>query len=290
MAKKFIKPSDYLGKMFKSWKLALITTSVISVIFLSYGFSLPNIYKSSVKISPVEGSNNPIGGLQSGLAGFASLAGVSLPASNTSKQDLLEATIKSKQLFKEFFNDDSIAPSLVASKKINSKKEIIFDKNIYDSENNKWTKKPLLTLSYRSFLNKLQFNVERQSGLIEISFKHVSPEFSYFFINKLLEKADEKIRLNDLMEAENKLLFLNNEINQTDKIEIQKSINSLIKIELEKQMLAKISKNYSYTIVDVSMVPELKYSPSRLLILIAGVFVGLISSVILIALKISFRE
>ena len=290
MAKKFIKPSDYLGKMFKSWKLALITTSVISVIFLSYGFSLPNIYKSSVKISPVEGSNNPIGGLQSGLAGFASLAGVSLPASNTSKQDLLEATIKSKQLFKEFFNDDSIAPSLVASKRINSKKEIIFDKNIYDSENNKWTKKPLLTLSYRSFLNKLQFNVERQSGLIEISFKHVSPEFSYFFINKLLEKADEKIRLNDLMEAENKLLFLNNEINQTDKIEIQKSINSLIKIELEKQMLAKISKNYSYTIVDGSMVPELKYSPSRLLILIAGVFVGLISSVILIALKISFRE
>ena len=276
--------SNFLFSKWKSLSLVIIIAVVIS---LTYGFLKPNIYRASIVIAPIENQNTVSRFMPSNLSGFASFAGINASESEVSKSIMLEATLRSRSFFQNIFENPYFAPRLFAYKTYNSKsKEIVIDSSIFNTDSAEWLEKPNVEIYHENFLDDLTFNHNLRTGIITISYDHVSPYFAAEFLQHAILVADSKLRAEKLITTESNISFLNKQLNMYENVETKEAISLLIQSEIEQKMLAEINENYSFKVIDEIYVPESKTYPSRALILIVGTF--LITFIYIIFMTINF--
>ena len=87
------------------------------------------------------------------------------------------------------------------------------------------------------------------------------------------------------MQAEESIMYLNEQLENTQQSSLRESINILFEKELKTKMFANIRTDYIVEYVDSPYIPENKYSPSRSLICIIGIMLGLFFSISYVILK-----
>jgi uncharacterized protein involved in exopolysaccharide biosynthesis len=97
-------------------------------------------------------------------------------------------------------------------------------------------------------------------------------------------RDDEKKRV------ERSIEFLDNQINQTNLSEIKNSLLELIQQELKKLMIIESSDEYIYKILEPPIVPELKSSPNRLIIIFISIVLGFVVGLFISILKNLFTD
>ena len=276
--------SNFLLSRWKSLSVVIIIAMVIS---LSYGFFQPNIYRASIVVAPIESQNNVSRFMPGNLSGFASFAGINSSESEVSKSIMLEATLRSRSFFEDIFENTYYSPGLFAYKSYNPEsKELIIDTSIYNAESAKWLEEPKIQIYHQHFLDDLIYNHNLRTGIITISFDHISPYFAAEFLQHAISEADGKLRADKLITTESNIKFLNQQLNLYENIETKEAISLLIQSEIEQKMLAEINQNYSFKVIDEIYIPESKTYPSRALILIVGTF--LITFIYIIFMTINF--
>lgn len=253
---------------------------VASSIFM---FSTPNEYASSSILSIVDDSEAGGTGFQdiaSRYGGLASLAGVSIADSSTSKSDLVLETVKSRDFFKHLSEIPGILPSLVATESYDrQEKKLIFNEAIYDSKKGVWLgDKPSLLAAHIGFLNKLTASKDKRTGFIFLSFRHISPEFSFLMTDTIISEVNNIIRQQHLQEASKALSYLNDALRNTADLGTKSSITTLVEAQLKVQMIASVRKQYVVRTIDKPYVPEWKVGPSRLQFIALATMVGFIIS------------
>ena len=129
--------AELIGVLWNKKKLVFLVTLAFSIIGVLYSLSLPNIYSSSAVLA-----SNKTNSMSSNLnqyAGLASMAGISIPSSGEVDDVALGIEVmKSYKFFEDFVIKNEILLPLISSKKWDaSTNQIIFDKNIYDSDKKK---------------------------------------------------------------------------------------------------------------------------------------------------------
>ena len=269
--------AELIGVLWNKKKLIFLVTMAFSIIGVIYSLSLPNIYSSSAVLA-----SNKTNSMSSNLnqyAGLASMAGISIPSSGEVDDVALGIEVmKSYKFFEDFVIKNEILLPLIASKKWDaSTNQIIFDKNIYDSDKKKWVSeskyaidgKLSIQFAHRHFIEN-QFNISRDNDtdFVTISFRHHSPFFAKRIIDLLIYEMNEQKRNDDITIALKSISFLEEEIQQSQLSEVKSGLNNLIQKQIEQVVLAKVTQEYLFKTASPAFASEKKSAPSRALICI----------------------
>ena len=280
-----INLKEVFNVLWTAKKLIILITAIFAIGSVTYSLLLTEYYKSESLLFARSGSENQ--GL-SQFSGLAAIAGVSLPSSGDDRAIQTIELIKSRNFVKHLLTFENILPSMMASKSYNhASQELLFDQTIYDSETKTWktTSIPSYIESHATYSEMITISQDVKTGFISINVEHISPVFAKEFLELIIREANALIRNRDIEESNKALKYLKSELSKTSFVEIKESINSLIEVQLETQMLSQINEDYILIEIEPPFIAVEKSKPSRSIITILGTILGGILSVLIVLIR-----
>jgi uncharacterized protein involved in exopolysaccharide biosynthesis len=243
---------------------ALLT--VATVVMWAYFLAVP-VYRGTVKMMPRE--NDAGGGMLQNIigqvGGLASMAGLSLGSVN--EQESI-AWLKSRALFTLFANQQKLLPILFPDK--------------WDAAAGRWRPelKPTPTMDdawamFDSGIRRVNDDTKTRVITLDITWKdrHQAADWA----NTLVHLANEELRQRALQESEASIASLDDQLKQTDSVDLRQSIFRLREVQLNRSVLAKSRREYALTVLDPAVVPDERrfVSPRRFLMLVISIPLGL---------------
>ena len=287
---------DLINKILSRKYFLIIFTAIFAFLSFFSSFLLDTKYTSSAILKSSSEGVSDISSTLSQYSGLANLAGININGSGTDSTAYALEVIKSKSFVKDLITKDNVLPMLMAVDYYDhSKGKVVYDKNIYDEESNQWVRKPKkgrnqkpdYLETYNSVVkNDLRVSLDKTTNFFKVSFTHESPKFANDFVYLVIETLNDIERNKEIKEAEQSLAFLSIQYEENLNASVQKSINNLYEIQLEREMLANVKKDYLISVIDYPFVPNKKSFPQRLLFLLIGLIFGaLISTSIILFWK-----
>lgn len=242
--------------------LCLLATMAIALL-------LPKRYETTILLAPAEEASE--GGNLSSLASqfgdFSSLAGLSLNVSGSKEEAI--AILESRSLAREFIADENLMPELFHE--------------IWDREGKKWLvekeDEPTMWDAAALFERDIRkVSVRKTDGLIALSITWRDPMIAASWTNKLVARANEKIRQAAIVEANRSIKYLEDQLEKTSAVELRQGIYRLVENNLNTIMLASVREEFAFKVLDEATAPDeddFSY-PNRLVIAIAGTLIGFI--------------
>lgn len=286
-----IKFIDIVKILWQNKLMVIGFTLFSAVISVYYALSLPNTYRSTVLLAPVENQDSSmLANLSSQFGGLAAMAGVNVGNKVTDKPALAIEVIKSRQFVSEFVDKYNLKPSLMGVEGWNMySNELIYNDKLYDKKNARWVREVDLPLKpepsdieVHEFFKNSMLNIEKdkKAGLYWISITHVSPYIAKDLVDKIVIEINEKTKQDDINEAETRIEYLTSVLQDTGVSAMKKIFYELIEQQEQTKMLAKTQKEYVFKTIDPAVVAEVKDGPKRPLICVLGTMLGFIFSVI----------
>ncbi len=285
---------ELFNALWKDKKSIIIITLISAILSVVYSLQLVNQYKSESILmvrSDSESSN-----LLSQYGGLASMAGINLPSGEDDKSSQAIKLIQSRRFVKHLLTFDNILPSIMAAKSFDPKSgKLLFSESLYDSDTKTWTRKskeegrekPSYLETHEKIFKEsiVSISQDKKTGFISIDVEHISPIFAKEFLDLIIRESNALIRMSDLEESSKALEYLTAELSRTSFVKIQESINSLIEVQLEKQMLTQIHEDYVLTEIEPPFIPEDKSKPHRAVICIIGTLIGSFFSILYVLFR-----
>jgi uncharacterized protein involved in exopolysaccharide biosynthesis len=275
----------------------LVVSFIFFAISLTYSFTLNDKFKSEaiLMISDQSSSSSQI---PSNYSSIASMAGLSLPQSDSeNKINLALEVMLSREFLYSFIDDKNLMVPIMANKGWDpATNKLIIDENIYDPVKNIWLSNkfsqngPSIHEAYEEFLSFITIEKNKLTGFITLSITSPSPINSRDWVNFLIEDINIVTKNKDLNETNKALDFLNEQVNKTSLKELREVFYSIIESEIRTKMLASVSDEYLFSIIDKPIVAERKISPNRLFISIIGAILGLIIGLTYVFMLTFIRE
>ncbi|WP_417436023.1 Wzz/FepE/Etk N-terminal domain-containing protein [Idiomarina abyssalis] len=264
----------------KWWIIAI--TFVFAVGSVIYSLSLPDIYKAEATLAPTEESQGQ--GLGGELGGLANLAGISVGSGRVDKVTMAMEIMKSRQFIRNFVEKHNILPEIMAVKEWHqSSDKLIFNEEVYNAETKEWVREveppkqpePTSWEYVNAFKGSLLIEKnENTPGLIKLAITHQSPSVAHRWVEWLIQDINNHMRQRDIQEAQSSMDYLQKELSETNLSSMQQVFYQLIEKQIQTIMLANVRPEYVFQVLDPSVVPEQRDSPSRALICIVGTFLG----------------
>tara|TARA_B110000211_G_scaffold234961_1_gene307816 strand:+ start:1624 stop:2583 length:960 start_codon:yes stop_codon:yes gene_type:complete len=275
------------------WVIAVITFLfvLLSVIF---ALKQPNLYRSEVLLAPAEAkSNGGLSALAGQFGGLASLAGVNIGGQSTNKTQLALEVLKSRKFVASFIEKHNILPDLMAVESWDINKGVLYDPEIYDSSSKKWlrdveaprTAKPSDQEAYKIFSDLILLKTNKETAMITLSIVHQSPLIAKQWVNWLVKDINKEMRDRDVVEAQKSADFLSKQLEDTKIADIRIILYKLIEEQAKTIMFANVRDEYAFKTIDPALVPEVRDSPKRTLIVILGFALGIVISCMIVILK-----
>ena len=280
----------------KKGRNIIVTSSLISgILFFVYSLSLDDLYKSEALLYS-QNENQGASSIEA-MSGLASLAGINLNNLSEDKKLLGMELISSREFFKHLITFDNILASLSAAERYDKDSQtLIFNNKIYDSVKKEWlnkeniSQKPSYLEAYKIYRNVMKISSDPRTGFVEVSVLHMSPKFSKDFLDLIIQEVNLSIQKQDLIESENALKYLRDELSKSRLVAVKSSLDKLIQAQLRTQMMAKISKEYVFKVLEPPYIPEEKSEPSRLALTFIGLFLGFLFSTLFIFYTTIFKK
>lgn len=278
-----------IGRYIKLLKFNFLKIIIITALIATTGtllsFLLNDMYKSSAVLMPTSSSDS---GLSSSLGGMASMIGVDIGNDNSDKTKLGNQILISLDFYKKLtLKDKELVKKLVAIKKFDKKQNRTFyNTKIFNPANSKWqyygkdnNKAPTLQDTHGDFLNIISFNQDVKSKFVTVSVVHKSPSIAHEILKNIIDGLNEEIRKFDNDQAKKSLEFIEEKSANISSANFRKTINEMYNAQLHKLMLTEVSNDYAFRIIETPVVPEKKYKPSRLLVLMFSSLLGFFLSI-----------
>ena len=114
------------------------------------------------------------------------------------------------------------------------------------------------------------------SGVTTVSVDAADEVTAARWANEFVAPANEQIRARAVANANPNIVYLNEQIAETNEVEHRRVMYSLIKNETRTFMLANGRVEYAFLVLDPAVAPEVRISPRRSLTVFLGHFIGAI--------------
>jgi capsular polysaccharide biosynthesis protein len=278
-----------LIKVLWQGKLWIIgTTFIAAIISVAIALSLPNIYRAEALLATNEGGGG-LSSLASQYGGLAGLAGIQLPAGETSKKTIGIAKLQSRKFMADFMERHNIIPELMAASAYDvNTGELSYDPTIYDSETRIWTRdvepplqnKPSSQEAFLDMTEILGVTDDNETGFITVSIEHLSPLIAYEWVTWLVDDLNREMMLEATAEAQQSIDYLTDQLEKTQVVALEQVFYTLIEEQMKTIMLANSRNEYLFKTIDPAIAPEIKSGPNRALICVLGTLLGGMLSVL----------
>lgn len=256
--------SLWAGKWWVVLGAVLMTT-----VFGTIAFLTTPVYRAATVLVPVSPEGLGAGGAGSALgslSGVASMIGIGGLDGGASNTDESIAVMTSRQFIHQFVQDKSLLPVLFADD--------------WDAVAGRWRvpeKAPTLESGYQVFVKDvLAVSEDARTRLVTVSVDWTDRQVAADWANEVVERLNSEMRRRSLTQAEASLEYLKEELARTNQIGIQEAINRLIEGQINKRMLANVTKEYSFRVADRAMAPDEfdVLRPRKTLLLAVGFILG----------------
>ncbi|MBE0369302.1 Wzz/FepE/Etk N-terminal domain-containing protein [Pseudoalteromonas aurantia] len=288
--------SEILRALYQGKIIIILCSLVFSVSGVYYALSLPNIYKATVLLSPVEeAQGGMLNGLKSDLGGLASIAGVNLGGSGGNKSALALQILQSRGFLNQFVDKYDLKPILMATNGWElSANKLMYNSNVYDINTEQWIREvspprksvPGIQEVYEHILSKNLTVVEdKKKDLVWLSITHFSPVVAKDLVDKLVIEINARMQEDDIKQATTKIDYLKKTLNETSIADMQKIFYQLIEQQEQTKMLALTQSQYVFRTIDPAILPDIKDGPKRALICIGFSLFGFLLSLMIVLFR-----
>jgi len=276
--------------------LITFITGFVAACAVLFALWLPNIYESKALLAPKDESGaGGLAGLARQYGGLASLAGINIGGGGgaSSKAMIAQQKIQSLDFFTRHLYEKIVRDLMAVDHWDSVSGALIYNSNVFDPKSQVWTRevspprqaKPSVQEAHKAFLEVLSLTEDKQTSLITIAIKHQSPVVAQAWIALIIEAVTEELRGSDIEEARRSIAFLEQQREQTSLVSLDEVFAQLIEEQTKTIMLANVSKDYVFSVIDPAVVPELKTEPQRALICVLGTLLGGMLAVLLVLVR-----
>lgn len=251
----------------RRWVASCILTVTLG--FTAAAFILTPIYRSTVVFIPANSSRAPLSGLLAGalgsLGGLGSAAGLNIGMGAPESEEAL-AVLKSRQLTEAFMGDWHLIGKLYPRK--------------WDAKRGQWREgvtPPTPAEAYKYFDESIRSIFEdRKTGLIAMAIDWRDRTEAADWANELLRRVNAEMRSRAIRKADASIDYLEKELNTTSVVATHDAINRLMEAQINQRMLADVTEDYAFRVVDKAMPADKKdvLSPKKLLLIVVGFVLG----------------
>ncbi len=267
----------------KRWWIAA-SMAIFIVIFGIAAFVMTPVYRASILFVPAGAERNSMSeSLNSALGtlgGLASLAGVRIGGNDLETEEAL-AVLRSRQFTVRFIEDRQLLPVLFAKR--------------WDASAGKWKadgkEPPTLAKAYRRFDRDVRsVNQDKKTGLVTLQIDWKDRRVAAEWANDLIARLNAEMRARAIAKAEASLGFLEKELISTSVLEIRDAINRLMEAQIKQRMVANVTREFSFRVVDIAAAPDADdpVKPHKVLLLFVGALLGAVVGMLLVLLAGSF--
>jgi uncharacterized protein involved in exopolysaccharide biosynthesis len=251
------------------WILVAIVVS--TVVFTAVALLMTPIYRATTVMIPVSAERNNLAGSVNSslgsLGGLASLAGLNLASTDTATAEAV-GVLRSRQFAEDFIVDHKLMPQLFAKK--------------WDASTQNWKPTvhavPTIGKAVKYFDKSIRKVVQdTKTPLITLQIDWRDRQAAAAWANELVMRVNAEMRERAISTAAASIAFLEKELATTSVVETRDAISRLIEAQEKQRMLANVTEQYAFRVVDPASVPDADdpVMPPKLLLLIAGPLVGL---------------
>lgn len=254
---------------------------LVSAVFSAVALLSTPIYESVALLVPANtGKGGTSGNLGAGLGqlgGLASLAGIGALGSGGDTEEAL-AVLKSRELTARFINDLRLMPELFPEK--------------WDPAASQWRvdvrKHPTEGRAFKRFDKNIRFvSHDKKTGLVTLRIRWRDREQAALWANELVKRLNVAMRQRAIAQTNAFLSYLEKELAATSVLATREAINRLIEAQIKQRMLANVTEDYAFRVVDKAVPADVDdpVQPRRLLMFLSGpvvgLFVGLVVALVL---------
>ena len=272
----------------KLWIIGM--TFIAAIISVAIALGQPNIYRAEALLAADEGGGG-LSSLASQYGGLASLAGISLPAAESSDKAIGIAKLQSRKFIGDFIERYNIIPELMAASAYNvNTGELSYDPAIFDPETRTWIRdvepplqnKPSSQEAFLSMTEILGITEDIENGFVTVSIEHLSPLIAYEWVTWLVDDLNRDMMLEATVEAQQSIDYLTDQLEKTQVVALQQVFYTLIEEQMKTIMLGNSRNEYLFKTIDPAIVSERKSGPNRATICVLGTLFGGMLSVLLV--------
>ncbi|MBS0388235.1 MAG: hypothetical protein JSR15_07115 [Proteobacteria bacterium] len=257
----------------QKWRIAATTVSLTAA-FIVTTFVMTPVYRAAtVLVASGSDSVGAAGGLSSALGSLASVASlVGIGLGGSGDQDEAIAVLTSREFVQKFIEDKGLMP-------------LLYDDD-WDAGKKRWKHPddaPTPAKAYKDFLDdNLSVSQDRKTNLVTVTIDWRDREQAAAWANELVARLNAEMRRRALEQAEAALGYLKDELKVTTQVGVQDAINQLIEAQINKRMLANVTEEYAFRVVDKALPPDEDdpERPKKLLMAAVGLLMGLLTGAV----------
>ena len=275
----------------KAAKLELFSI-VMTFFVLALFFSLmqEDMYQTETLLVPAE-SGQAVNPMLAQLGAAAGLVGIEVGGEQESQITTAIATMLSRDFTRAFIDEHELLVPLFAGRWNKAENLSEIRRDVYDEDTESWLIDPPSPEEiFKKFSEILTISQNQNTGLVTVSLEWSDPQLIKDWANWLVEDINLLIKEQDLEEATSSIEYLQNQLQATQLVEMQRAFYQLIESQTRIVMLADVREDYVFRVVDHAFVPEEKTSPRVVLILLISLVVGLFSAISIVLLRDSIRK
>lgn len=259
-----------LIKVFQRRWWVAASAILFAIVAAAIAFLSTPVYRASAILMPAStdpgGLNSTLTSALGALGGLADIASIGLGRSDAATVEAL-AVLQSREFTERFIGDKQLTPKLYASK--------------WDSAKGEWKvppkERPTSAKSYKRFQKKIRsVSRDKKTGLVTLNINWTNPDEAAEWANELVNRLNVEMRARAIRNAEAALGFLEKELAATSTIDTRDAISRLMEAQIKQRMLANVTQEYAFRIVDKAMAPDADdpIRPKKSLMVASGLLLG----------------
>jgi uncharacterized protein involved in exopolysaccharide biosynthesis len=260
--------AEYFGAL-RAGRWAILTfVAACTLAGLAAGLLRPTRYTASIVVAPVSssptgGQMGGVGGLISQFGGLASLAGISLGEDAKRAETL--AVLESSALTERYIAQNNLLPTLYPK--------------LWNPTTRRWrtsdpNKVPTLWKANAYFTKKIRLvSIDAKTGIVTMQITWIDPKQAAIWANGLVSMTNDYLRTQAIAEAQRNIDYLNDQGAKTTVVSIKDVIYNILENEINKEMLARGTREYALKVLDPAQPPERPSSLPPIVLAFIG-FVG----------------
>lgn len=252
------------------WLRIAVCGAIGIVVGVSVYFVLPKSYRADVTVATTEAEMFSGSGL-SQLAQLSGFAGMALPTAGSSYRQEAIATLKSREIIREFIEQENIA------KIIKSRFPVL--ETASPSEQVDWLNRVTSKFQHRI----LDVRDDRRSGMIVVAISWTDPEVAAAWANGFVALADERLRLRRRRNADESLALIEDVISKTNVVDLRQTLYRMYQMELERKIQTQVNESIFFRIIDPAVPPDARKpsSPDIRFLVVGSALMGLVTGLAL---------
>ena len=278
-----IELAELLRRLWHGRFLVGACTLVLAAASTGLAFWMTPVYRASIVVVAANSSRtSSLSGSSGSLASLASIAGVDIGASGGPQVQEALAVLRSREFTEGFIVEQRLFADFYPQQ--------------WDEARNTWKesepKHPTLFSAYKRFNALRSIDENKKTGLVTVLIDWKNPAKSADWANELIARLNEVMRKRAIERTDAYLQFLQREFDSTSALETRTAISRLMETQINERMLANVTKEYVFRVVDRALVPDSRdpVRPQKFVLILEGTAFGFVVGIVAVLIRGSVRE